>query len=371
MKTSEAIQIIDSLVSISTKNPNFINEGDQPSKSFGLGDTNVSFIGLEAISKYQEGLTKLYNFDREIAETISIKKFENTLVQLIRELRDSITNCDEPKFKGFTNSLLELEKTESEILYELYGAEMEAPTISLGDFTIYNFKKAESILVEKYPYLTNRELYFNRRQSDIFLGIKVAARENAKAVEKADELVEIFENVMNYVITDLTHVRSVGVFNFRGWRNTSRVVCNNSSMGFHGSNEIWLPVKIEDKFFTDSSSGNDKIWPLITKADKTELERRLIQAIEWIGKGVHDKDKSKALVQFVFSIEGMLQYDGKTLITPSIVSQLSDWLAFIIQDQPDKRKQIAKYFKGTYKKRSAIVHGGAKTIDIKDLQIAL
>ena len=76
MKTSEAIQIIDSLVSISTKNPNFINEGDQPSKSFGLGDTNVSFIGLEAISKYQEGLTKLYNFDREIAETISIKKFE-------------------------------------------------------------------------------------------------------------------------------------------------------------------------------------------------------------------------------------------------------------------------------------------------------
>ena len=248
---------------------------------------------------------------------------------------------------------------------------MEAPTISLGDFTIYNFKKAESILVEKYPYLTNRELYFNRRQSDIFLGIKVAARENAKAVEKADELVEIFENVMNYVITDLTHVRSVGVFNFRGWRNTSRVVCNNSSMGFHGSNEIWLPVKIEDKFFTDSSSGNDKIWPLITKADKTELERRLIQAIEWIGKGVHDKDKSKALVQFVFSIEGMLQYDGKTLITPSIVSQLSDWLAFIIQDQPDKRKQIAKYFKGTYKKRSAIVHGGAKTIDIKDLQIAL
>ncbi|MEC3965583.1 hypothetical protein [Flagellimonas halotolerans] len=371
MNQREIANTINELIDISVKNERFVNDSKLPSKSFGIGEGNVSFIGFDEVSKYQTGLEHLYQQNQEVEQTISLKKFESSLIDLIRTLRDSSSKCEYKDFKNLTAKLLEPENQESEILYELFGCEMQSDNLELGDFTLYNFPKAENLLIKKYPPLQYREIYFNRRKSDILLGVKVKARENNKSVELADELVETFENVMNYMIADLSHQRSVGIFNFRGWKITRRVICNNSSMGFHGSNDISLPVKIEDPFFQDDSQGNDKIWQLITKSNKSEIEKRLLQAIEWIGKGVYDKDKSKSLVQLVFAIEGMLQHDHKTLITPSIVSQLSDWLAFIIHDDATKRRQIAKYFKQTYRKRSAIVHGGDKAIDIKDVQIAL
>ena len=371
MNLKDAIKLINDLITLSVKNENYIDKSNEPFKSFGIGNSNVSFVGLTALSMYQEGLEKLNAFNKEIEQTISLKKFEQNLISLIRFLRDNKKKCDAKDFQNSFNNLLAIKNTESEILYELFGAEMKGSTHTLGELTLYNDSLAEGILLEKYPLLQKRESFLDQRKSNIYLGVKVTARENNKAVEIADELVESFENVINYMEADLSHKRSIGVFNYRGWKNTSRIICNNSSISFSGSKDIALPIKIENPFYTDPSQGNNKVWFLITKKNKTEIEKRLHQSIEWIGKGVHDKDKSKALVQFVFAIEGMLQYDEKTIITPSIVSQLSDWLAFIIQDEPAKRKEIAKYFKQTYRKRSAIVHGGAKTIDIKDLEIAL
>ena len=370
MNIKKAVNLINILLNISSKNEGLINETNQPVKFFGIGNYNVSFIGLNTVLKYQENLELLYSFNKEVENTISLKKFEESIISLIRQLRNENKKCDETILQNFFDDLLKIEKNESEILYELFGIEMKNQILKLGDFTIYNYPLAKHILFEKYPHL-HEDIFFDMRKSDILLGIKVNARENNKAVEIADELVETFENVMNYMISDLNHQRSVGVFNYRGWKNTSRIICQNSTMGFHGSNDISLPVQIEDPFFTDVSQGNDKIWKLITKIDKSEIEKRLLQSIEWIGKGVYDKDKSKALVQLVFAIEGMLKYDVKSIITPSIVSQLSEWLAFIIQDNLEKRKEVAKYFKQIYRKRSAIIHGGAKTIDLDDIHIAL
>lgn len=371
MKTTEEIRIVNDLIKISDKNENFFENKIAPSKSFGLGESNISFTGLEAVSQYQEGLEKLYSSKTEIEQTISIKEFEKSLIVLMRTLRDKKNQCSSDDIDSFFKNLLALEKNEYEILYELYGAEMNGDILNLGEFTVFNLSHSNEKLVEKYPPLINRDLYFTHSKSNIYLGIRVTARENSKAVEISDELLETFENVMNYMIADLKHQRCVGNINFRGWKSIQRIICGNSSMGINSSSDISLPVNIEDPFFKDGSQGNDNIWFLITKQNKTELEKRLLQSIEWIGKAIHDKDKSKALVQFVFAIEGMLKYDEKSLITPSIVSQLSDWLAFIIQDDYIKRKEIANYFKAIYKKRSAIVHGGSKTIDIEDLRIAL
>ncbi|MGN6618300.1 MAG: hypothetical protein ACTHJ5_14090, partial [Ilyomonas sp.] len=84
-----------------------------------------------------------------------------------------------------------------------------------------------------------------------------------------------------------------------------------------------------------------------------------------------EKDNAKSLFQFVIAIEGMLQIQEKAFVTPSIVSQISESLAFIIEDDLEKRKAISKYFKDLYQKRSAIAHGGVKIIGKEDLKLAL
>ncbi len=371
MKHDKLINIINELIDISEIIPRFINNFPEPYKSFGIDKYNITFRGYDKLEKFQNGLESMYKYNKEIADTWTLNKFETDFVSLIRLLKNGKGRCQSKDIELLFENFTKVEIQESEILYELYGAEMNLPKLTLGDFTVYNFDLSITELTERFPYLVHQDLYFSNRKSRYIVGIKVKARDNDKAVEIANKLCETFENVFSYMIADIKHQRTVGIFNFRGWRTTSIVVCNNNSMGFQDKNDISLPVNIDEPFFKDVSQGNDKIWPLITKTQKTEIEIRLLNAIEWIGKAIYDIDLSKSLVQFVFAIEGMLQLNEKSIITPSIVSQLSDWLAFIINDELEQRKKISKYFKDIYQKRSAIAHGAAKTIDIQDLALAM
>jgi len=308
---------------------------------------------------------------KDVSETWSLQTFEKKLIELIRALKHDNREINQNDLHIFFEELLSTPLIESELFYEIYGVEMSIPQKQFGNFTIYKFDLAIDDLTKKYPRLENRKIYFSTKKPNYLVGIKVKAREDTKAIEMANRVCETIENAFNYMIADLTHMHAVGIINYRGWRTTNVVICNDSSTGGHFHRDINLPVNIDDAFFSDAKSGNDKIWLLITKHNKTDLENRIINSIDWIGKAITDVDLSKALVQFVFAIEGMLQLNEKNIITPSIISQLSDWLAFIISDELDDRKNISKYFKDIYQKRSAIAHGALKVIDIKDLSIAL
>ncbi|WP_034924863.1 HEPN domain-containing protein [Gillisia sp. CAL575] len=371
MDNRTIIKIINQIISISDCNKEFLDDSYGASKSFGIGETNISFNGIEKVSIFQKNLDKLYQSNKEVAATISLKTFEENFIKLLRQWKNDSIPPNIDHFNELINTFLKLEIKESEIFYELYGLEMESPNHNLGQFKIYNFNKTEEKLYMDYPHLLKKKLFFDNRNSDFFLSIKVSARENRKAVEIGDNYIKSFENVMNYMIADLKNERNIGSFNHREWRSYNRILLTEKSVGFSGNRKLTFPENIEDPYFIDSSQGNDKIWFLITKKDKNEIEKRILQSIEWIGKGVYDNDLSKSLVQFVFAIEAMLKYDEKSAISPSIVSQLSEWLAFIIEKDFEKRKELAKYFKDVYRKRSSIVHGGENSVDIKDVQLAL
>lgn len=369
MKYQKEAHLIDELVLIA-QNIQHPFEGGITYKSFGLEEYNISFIGSENCSKYEEILEKLFALNKEIYSTYTIKDVENALINLIRKLKNNNIKCNAKDLNSLIEELLKQKVDDYEILYDFYGAKLDSDSTQFGDFTIYNKEKSFNFLSATYPHLKNKELFLDSLKSELLIGIKVKARENLKAVEIADKLCQSFENVFNYALADLTHERRIGILSFRGWTSISKIVCNNNSMGHQGKNDFFFPVNLDDPFFKDPKQGNDKIWGLITKSHKTEIETRLLNAMEWIGKASYDRDMPKSLVQFVFAIEGMLQLNEKAFITPSIVSQLSDWLAFIIQDDKDKRINISKYFKDIYQKRSAIAHGANKTINFDDLQMA-
>jgi hypothetical protein len=373
MKHQKEINLINELIEIAQVIPTAtfkpVTE-DIPHKCFGLEKHNISFVGLDEVKKCRTSIDWLFSSNHEIFETFTRKKFEEVIIQLIRVLKNSSEKCNSDHYSLVIEELLTLEVKEYEILYDFHGARMNSPSIQFGDFTIYDKEKSFNYLSQTYPALENKEIYLSTLSSKFIIGVKVKARENNKAIEKADKLCESFEKVFGYALSDLTHHSRIGILNFRGWTSINRVVCNNGSMGWGGKNDPFSAVNLDDTFFKDESQGNDKIWSLITKKNKNEIERRLLNAIEWIGKAAYDKDNSKSLVQFVFAIEGMLQLSEKEFITSSIISQLSDWLAFIINDDKEKRKEIAKYFKKVYRKRSAVAHGGSNTIEIEDLAIA-
>jgi len=370
MKYQKESTLINELITLSEVIPVLSPNDRRPHKSFGLGEYNITFIGFDKVTKYQECIEQLFLSNKEISETFSFKKFEEQIINQIRTFKKQVQIFNPSDFESLISGILSIEVKDYEILYDFYGATMNSAINEFGDFVIYNRELSNEKLIAKYPALQNGDIFLKNLRSNLLIGIKIKARESSKATEIADKLCQSFENVFSYAIADLSHNRRVGILNFRGWTSVNRIVCNNDTMGFQGSNDILIQLNLDDPFFKDASQGNDKIWDLITKKNKSEIEARLLNAIEWIGKAINDRDVPKSLVQFVFAIEGMLQLNDKALITPSIVSQLSDWLAFIIQDDKEERKKIAKYFKDIYQKRSAIAHGGKKTIDIEDLELA-
>jgi len=341
-------------------------------ESFEVGENNISFIGNHNLQILKDSLETLYNSNSEIANTISIKYFKNELISTIRNIKKIGEQCSSDDVEFFFNKLLSIKLKEYEVFYILKGTKTstEKEIINFGLFNVYNNGFSNIYLNKNYSEIGNRKDLLNKNKNHI-LGIKVYAREKTKTIEIADKLCNTFENVINYMISDLHHLRSIGVFNYKGTIHSETVVCSKESINISSSSEISYPVNIEDEFFNSSELGNDRIWNILNNLKKTEIEERLINSIEWFGKAVLERDKTKSLIQFIFGIESMLQYNEKVFISPSIVSQLSDSLAFIIKTNHHERKQIVKLFKELYKKRSAISHGSSQKILLSDLEIIL
>lgn len=363
---------VDKIVSI-------IKLGQQPSKNgpplpyrhFGGGPNSLLIEGNEALTIYENEIEALFNSNKEIPATYTFTKFETEVCNLLKILKRENRNCQPENIKMLFDQLLAVEIQEYEILNEVWGAQLQESKIQFGDFTIYHFFRSNKELTEKYPELKNT-IFTDHLKSNYLIGITIKARHQEKATEKAHEYFATFENAFNYMLADLRHNHQLSILTAPNQSTMDSIVCNKETMGkatkFVGR---FSNIDLEHDVFTDSLQGNNLVWSLITKIEKSDVEKRLLNSIEWIGKATIEKEKPKALVQFVFAIEGLLHYNEGGFITPSIVSQLSDWLAFIIEDDMEQRKKISSYFKELYKKRSAIAHGASKIIDEADLHLAL
>jgi hypothetical protein len=373
MRFKQETEIINKLLLAAEFGIDLAEPGKEPFRSFGLGINSVVFRGFENFTLYQNQIESLFSSNNELNSSLTLKTFEKKVIELLRLLSAERRQATSNDVDNLLKELLSTEISNYEVFNELFGATMKSPKIHFGDFTIYNLKLSKAELFKKYPRLgAHEDLYFKYIKSNLLIGINIKAREQDKASEIADRYLRSFENIMSYAIADLSHNRTVGLFNFLGHRTRKALICNENTIGSHNDTlNMFIEFDLEDSYLKHFDNGNQVIWGLITKNDKTELEKRLLNSAEWIGKAIDEKDYPKSLFQFVIAIEGMLQFNEKSLITPSIVSQLSEWLAFIIEDELDKRKSIAKYFKDIYQKRSAIAHGGIKSIEKEDLDIAL
>jgi len=94
------------------------------------------------------------------------------------------------------------------------------------------------------------------------------------------------------------------------------------------------------------------------------MQRRLLEAAQWIGKARRDSDRAKGFVQLLFALEAMLQIQEKgVLLSPSIGYRLQETCAFVVGTDHVSRSEIARIVSDLYETRSAVVHGGTTAVD--------
>ncbi|CCH01627.1 hypothetical protein FAES_3620 [Fibrella aestuarina BUZ 2] len=341
----------------------------QSCRTFGFGETAINFLGDNNIKKFENIRRELLNF-KYLHRDITIESFEKRLMSLLSELWVEGRFCSDHDVDELYSYFLDLKRQDYEILVPLYGVECDHDVYELGQFKVYKKSYIENEKA-KNDDPRRSQFHLNSIDSDYMVGLQVKARSQEKAVETAFEYFGVFENVLKYCVGDIKQQRCPGIFSYRGSKNINSLSITSDGLGFSGRTlDISLPVNLNDKLCKNIEFGTYYLWDLITDHNKGELKQRILRAVEWTGKANYEKNNLEAIVKYVFAIEGLLQLNSKDFITSSIVSQISEWLAFIMSEELEARKDIVKYFKDIYRKRSAVAHGGSVEVTKGDLHIA-
>ncbi len=125
-----------------------------------------------------------------------------------------------------------------------------------------------------------------------------------------------------------------------------------------------IAFDLADPFFNATNNGNERIWEILSKPNKNQVEKKILKAIKWIGLSIEETQLDVACAEIAFAFESLLKADETSVISPSIQGQIADSVAFICGETADERIKIVNDFKTFYRYRSAIAHGAEKSTDI-------
>ena len=374
MDYKKAQNLIKKLITIVERGSQDLND-DESYIKIGSFDNTLIFRGTNNIKAYRQTIDYLLEANNEIIETISSKTLKDKILTLIRNsIEKEEVTVDE--INGMYRELMDMPKMKCEVFYPVFGVNyFKKGPLELGPYTIYNKNIHRKALIEKNPdgeKILNEELD-QIINSDVIIGIEVIVRETARAYEKARLDLQRFEDTVRFMIADHNKRYDVGIFNFNFYKRSSALLITSESMGTN-DNMTGTIDKLNLHQFPINGPiyGHDRVWIMLGKPNPTDLEKRIITAIEWSGKALRDEVPSRAFVQYIFGLEALLQFQQKgVMISPSITYQISEFAAFIISDELETRLEIEKTVKELYAKRSAIAHGGSNNVSKEQLREAL
>lgn len=337
-------------------------------KSFGFGEHGISFNGNNV--QIYDGLIKsLYQNNESIHNTYNLKRFESEFISFFIEALSKKAKISRDDSNAFFAKLLSEPVEEFSVLRDVHGLiikDLQQPC-TLGPFTIYHFPSHQNIINSKTNLAPEHIWLID--SPNYLIEVKTKARHFEKATEAADILFEKFELVLRFAIGFSGQKFEVGVLNYQGWRHRrayifSKTGSASSSHSNHGSFET---IPIDDQYFNSVDNGFDRIWKSIASENITELQKRLLLAIEWIGQSYNEISPSSAFLKSAIALEILFTHNEKTLINASILSQISESIALLLGNSLDERLEIESKVKNLYSMRSAIAHAGKTQVAQEDL----
>ena len=290
---------------------------------FGSEKNAVSFIAVKSIGEFNTLTQYLYNADKRIVANFVLKTFQSKLSDLIRDLFKEDRNATIKDWNTFIDGMLKLPDNSVKILAPIFGIVMEQPTISLGDFALYQPSFADSYLKKEFPKASNLiDKHFNFKD-EYMIGVTVKAKDLKKCEELATKAFYSFENVSNFITASFHKTNRIGIFNYSDSKKIVSFLTSETSITKSKRTlDNFQKVQIDDPIYNNEENCNNKLWKLITSS-KNDLEEKIIDAIEWCGKALVEVDDSKALLQYIICIESLLQYEEDKFIAPSVPMQHS------------------------------------------------
>ncbi len=343
------------------------NIKEYPHHLISLDSEKLAFIGTAQVKVYVEETENLYYNITEISDSFSEKAFKQYLFHdFIPILKKEKRYAVEKDLTLFVEHFKKQKVENYKISREIHGVSFEKDTVYLGSFSLINSSAHKQTLNKFKDFSEDSEI------PNFLIEIDIKAKDVDKATEIGNLKFEQFENILAFMLSDLSRRKNIKILNNLDTSSQQIFVTTKSKVQHQQKKNYSFIIDLGDNYFVDAENGNGNIWELFSKEKTTDLEKRIKNAIEWTGKALKDDNKSKVLIQFMFAIECALHIQPKkSIINASILSLISDNIAFLLYDDYDKRKMISSTFKDLYQKRSDIVHGSNHNVKFQDLNKAL
>ena len=238
----------------------------------------------------------------------------------------------------------------------------------LGEFEIISKK----YFLELIQNRAIRENISRLEQGDVFLGYNIPKPLTDGGGELARHKAADFKKLMDFCCGRKNCIPAVNLHdvNLSSFKHI-HINCDGSVSVHEEMNNNYIPIKhsIENLIKEIEDNQSLYVWDLYSKNNKSDKEKRLINAILWLGKAQIELDNKIYFMELCFALEALLQVNTNSFINPSISYSIAISCAMIIADQFSDRKIVANNIKRLYGIRSAIAHGREKSVSNKDCEL--
>lgn len=338
-------------------------------QSFGLGESAINFVN-DNIDKYHAAIEKTFRLDAEIEKTYTLKKYETLFIAHFSHFMLSKSKAEQADVNLFCDNLKAEKKRVFSVFRDIHGIILGNPEtpLSFGKYKIYEYQSQKSF-IESKTRLKPEHIWFGDSPKYL-IEWNSEARHFEKAIEIADQAFERFELILKYIIGSTTSRFEVGVLNYQGWKRRRAYIFSEDGQASNSatSHGAFQPIPLDDPYFSNEESGYKYAWDIASRNDLNKFQKRILLAIEWIGQSIAEPLPQSAFLKSAIALEIIFTHSEKTIITPSILNQISEGAALILGQDTQERLKIEAKVKKLYGLRSAIVHSGNKDISAVDHQ---
>jgi hypothetical protein len=342
----------------------FWEEREQPFRSFG----NLIFEG-KALGTFIRHSTALHKEKagkgEALLKTVSEEDLFDAIVRKLEPLYDS---KEEVNFAGFWKAikaeLLKAPIRKFQVLREIFGVSLDrrSEALQLGPFRLYNFGAHREMLTNR----ADKVDFWGEPAPGYLIEVEVQARDTNRAYQLADVKFSRFETMMHFLLGGGRQTE-IGILNYRGAKRERAYVFVEGKSGRNTYRAGAVrDFQLDSEFFRHPPAGFARMWDLLGTSG-SELEQRLMLALDWVGQSYAERARPTSFLKAAIALETLFTPKLDEIITPSILSSLSESVAMLLADTAEKRTELDRLVKKLYGKRSSIAHEGSDDVDLMEL----
>ncbi|MFZ6814754.1 hypothetical protein ACO0K3_09830 [Undibacterium sp. Rencai35W] len=362
-KKPSRTQLANKLISCAIPGGTFEHE-DETYRGFGCGIS----IPYSTATEYKEALEGLFAEEKSIPQTYTLESFEKEVASFIAPYVLDKTETETSAVTAFLKGISSRPVVVHDVFRPIAGVTVTRANepVVLGPFTIYNTAShAAHLETELNGRFTK---FLTENPTTYLIGVKVSAREVAKALEIGDVLFERFERAIRFMIGRPKSSVDVGILNHSGFtRNQAFIFTDELAASSTQHKGARMPLAIDINYLVNPQIGFNAIWGMFAIASPSEMNQRVLLAIDWIGESYGEQVASSAFIKAAIALEILFNEHKSEFLTKGIAAQISESVALLLGSDVHSKILLEKELKRLYGIRSGIAHAGKSDIKASDL----